>query len=431
MRVVQAAACAGPWSNPSRGGHAVNFKSALAELIARGEYAPMQAISVQSAQGNYDIDVGDALLQSVGAVIAQKIPKARVAALVVDQAIEHTWAREVASSLQAAGLRVIMHVVHASEENKSIAQVEKIWRFLIAQRVQRSDVLCAMGGGIVGDMAAFAASTYMRGIATVMIPTTLLAMVDAAIGGKTAVNLPISSDALDATLSKNLSTNLPTNLPTNSSPNLAKNMAGTICAPAWVVSDVRTLTTLSAREFRCGLAECVKHALLADESMLSWLETHREGLRAMDPARLVELVHRSVSVKAAIVSRDEHEQGERAHLNLGHTFAHAIESLLHDQVHHGEAVSIGLVAMAAASQAAGWWPNADKFQISKRLDDLGLPVRMPASVDREQLKNAMKLDKKGQSGAIRLVLLKGLGRPGVLDAASEHVIKAGLDAIGA
>ena len=395
----------------------------------------MQAISVQSTQGNYDIYVGDALLQSVGMVIAQKIPKARVAVLVVDQAIEHTWAREVAASLQAAGLRVVTHVVHASEDNKSIAQVEKVWRFLLAERVQRSDVLCAMGGGIVGDMAAFAASTYMRGIATVMIPTTLLAMVDAAIGGKTAVNLPMSSDASDASVNSGAATNssqsLPTNLSNNLTNNLAKNMAGTICAPAWVVSDVRTLTTLSTREFRCGLAECVKHALLADESMLSWLETHREGLRAMDPARLVELVHRSVSVKAAIVSRDEREQGERAHLNLGHTFAHAIESLLHDQVHHGEAVSIGLVAMAAASQAAGWWPDADKFQISKRLSDLGLPVRMPTKVDREQLKNAMKLDKKGQSGAIRLVLLKGLGRPGVLDAASEQVINAGLDAIGA
>ena len=410
-------------------------KFALAEFIARGEYAPMQAISVQSAHGNYDIQVGDALLQSVGTVIAQKIPKARVAVLVLDQAIEHTWAREVAASLQAAGLRVVTHVVHASEDNKSIAQVEKVWRLLLAERVQRSDVLCAMGGGIVGDMAAFAASTYMRGIATVMIPTTLLAMVDAAIGGKTAVNLPMSSDASDASMNsaaaKKSSQSLPTNLSNNLTNNLAKNMAGTICAPAWVVSDVRTLTTLSTREFRCGLAECVKHALLADESMLSWLETHREGLRAMDPARLVELVHRSVSVKAAIVSRDEREQGERAHLNLGHTFAHAIESLLHDQVHHGEAVSIGLVAMAAASQAEGWWPDADKFQISKRLSDLGLPIRMPAKVDREQLKNAMKLDKKGQSGAVRLVLLKGLGRPGVLDAASEQVINAGLDAIGA
>ena len=399
----------------------------------------MQAISVQSAQGQYDIHVGDALLQGVGAGIVKKIPKARVAMLVVDHAVEQTWAREVAASLEAAGLRVVTHVVVASEDNKSIAQVEKVWRCLLAERVQRSDVLCAMGGGIVGDMAAFAASTYMRGIATVMIPTTLLAMVDAAIGGKSAVNLPLTSEAPDASVNSGAAKNSPQSLPTNVSNNvnnnlsnnLAKNMAGTICAPAWVVSDVRTLTTLSAREFRCGLAECVKHALLADESMLSWLETHREGLRAMDPARLVELVHRSVSVKAAIVSRDEHEQGERAHLNLGHTFAHAIESLMHDQVHHGEAVSIGLVAMAAASQAAGWWPNADKFQISKRLDDLGLPVRMPASVDREQLKNAMKLDKKGQSGAIRLVLLKGLGRPGVLDAASEHVINAGLDAIGA
>ena len=395
----------------------------------------MQVISVQSAQCNYDIHVGDALLQSVGKVIAQKIPKARVAVLVVDQSIAQTWAQEVVASLQDAGLSVVQHIVKASEENKSMAEVEKLWRCLLAARVQRSDVLCAMGGGIVGDMAAFAASTYMRGIATVMIPTTLLAMVDAAIGGKTAVNLPMSSDASDASMNsaaaKKSSQSLPTNLSNNLTNNLAKNMAGTICAPAWVVSDVRTLTTLSTREFRCGLAECVKHALLADESMLSWLETHREGLRAMDPARLVELVHRSVSVKAAIVSRDEREQGERAHLNLGHTFAHAIESLLHDQVHHGEAVSIGLVAMAAASQAAGWWPDADKFQISKRLSDLGLRVRMPAKVDREQLKNAMKLDKKGQSGAIRLVLLKGLGRPGVLDAASEHVINAGLDAIGA
>ena len=407
----------------------------------------MQAISVQSAQGQYDIHVGDALLQGVGAGIVKKIPKARVAMLVVDHAVEQTWAREVAASLEAAGLRVVTHVVVASEDNKSIAQVEKVWRCMLAERVQRSDVLCAMGGGIVGDMAAFAASTYMRGIATVMIPTTLLAMVDAAIGGKSAVNLPMASDAPDASvnsggaknspqslptnLTNNVNNNLTKNVNNNLSNNLAKNMAGTICAPAWVVSDVRTLSTLSTREFRCGLAECVKHALLADEPMLSWLEKHREGLRAMDPARLVELVHRSASVKAAIVSRDEQEHGERAHLNLGHTFAHAIESLLHDQVHHGEAVSIGLVAMAAASQAAGWWPDADKFQLSKRLADLGLPIKVPTAVDRTQLKNAMKVDKKGQSGAIRLVLLKGLGRPGVLDAASEHVIHAGLDAIGA
>jgi len=407
----------------------------------------MQAISVQSAQGQYDIHVGDALLQGVGAGIVKKIPKARVAVLVMDQSIAQTWAREVAASLEAAGLRVVTHVVVASEDNKSIAQVEKVWRCMLAERVQRSDVLCAMGGGIVGDMAAFAASTYMRGIATVMIPTTLLAMVDAAIGGKTAVNLPLASDAPDVSVnsgaaknssqilptnvSNNVNNNLTNNVNNNLSNNLAKNMAGTICAPAWVVSDVRTLSTLSTREFRCGLAECVKHALLADEPMLSWLEKHREGLRAMDPARLVELVHRSASVKAAIVSRDENEQGERAHLNLGHTFAHAIESLLHDQVHHGEAVSIGLVAMAAASQAAGWWPDADKFQLSKRLADLGLPIKVPTAVDRNQLKNAMKLDKKGQSGAVRLVLLKGLGRPGVLDAASEHVIHAGLDAIGA
>ena len=399
----------------------------------------MQAISVQSAQGQYDIHVGDALLQGVGAGIVKKIPKARVAMLVVDHAVEQTWAREVAASLEAAGLRVVTHVVVASEDNKSIAQVGKIWRCLLAERVQRSDVLCAMGGGIVGDMAAFAASTYMRGIATVMIPTTLLAMVDAAIGGKSAVNLPLASEALDASVNSGAVKNSPRSLPTNVSNNvnnnltnnLAKNMAGTICAPAWVVSDIRTLTTLSSREFRCGLAECFKHALLADEAMLSWFETHRQGLRAMDPARLAELVHRSASVKAAIVSRDEREQGERAHLNLGHTFAHAIESLLHDQVHHGEAVSIGLVAMAAASQAAGWWPEADKFQISKRLADLGLPIKVPTAVDRTQLKNAMKLDKKGQSGAVRLVLLKGVARPGVLDAASEQVIHAGLDAIGA
>ena len=169
----------------------------------------MQAISVQSAQGQYDIHVGDALLQGVGAGIVKKIPKARVALLVVDHAVEQTWAREVAASLEAAGLRVVTHVVVASEDNKSIAQVEKVWRCMLAERVQRSDVLCAMGGGIVGDMAAFAASTYMRGIATVMIPTTLLAMVDAAIGGKSAVNLPMASDAPDASVNSGGAKNSP------------------------------------------------------------------------------------------------------------------------------------------------------------------------------------------------------------------------------
>ncbi|MCE9620333.1 MAG: 3-dehydroquinate synthase [Planctomycetes bacterium] len=367
----------------------------------------MNVIPVQSLHGSYDIQVGDALLQNVGSEIARQFPKARTVALVADQAVAQTWAREVASSIESAGLRVASHAVKASEENKSIAAVESLWKFVLAERVQRSDVLVAMGGGIVGDMAAFAAATYMRGLSTVMIPTTLLAMVDAAIGGKTAVNLPMAGGQL------------------------AKNLAGTFTAPAWVVSDVRTLSTLPDREFRCGLAECVKHGLLADQGMLDWLANHQAGLLAKDPARLVELVQRSASVKAAIVSRDEHERGERAHLNLGHTFAHAIESLLHDEIHHGEAVSIGLVAMAAASQAAGWWKDAESFQLSQRLAQLGLPVRLPKPIDRAKVKAAMNLDKKGESGEIRLVLLRGPGKPGVLQAASDAVIDAGLAAIGA
>ncbi len=367
----------------------------------------MQVIPVHGELGRYDVHVGESLLQGLGEGLVRCRPSARIAVLAFDQAIEATWAAEAASSLEAAGLRVVRHPVRADEANKSIAEVERLWRRMAQERVQRSDALCALGGGIVGDMAAFAAATYQRGIATVMVPTTLLAMVDAAIGGKTAVNLAIPGGGL------------------------VKNLAGSFTAPIWVLADVRTLSTLPPREFRCGLAECVKHALLADPALLDWIASSLALLESGDAAPRVELVCRSARVKAAIVSRDERESGERAHLNLGHTFGHAIESILHQELHHGEAVAIGLVAMAAASEAAGWWPGAGRFDLPGRLRALRLPVRLPKPVDREAVKAAMRLDKKGKSGETHLVLLRGPGHPGVLPAASPQVVDAGLGAIGA
>jgi 3-dehydroquinate synthase len=266
-----------------------------------------------------------------------------------------------------------------------MVSVERVWAAMLQAGMQRGDALVALGGGVVGDLAGFAAATFLRGIPLIMAPTTLLAMVDASIGGKTAVNL---------------------RLPTGG---LGKNLAGAFHAPAWVLCDVDTLATLSDRDFRCGMAECIKHALIADPSMLPWMRGACASILARESATLEELVRRSAAIKAAVVSRDEFERGERAHLNLGHTFGHALEAVLHDRLRHGEAVAIGLVAAIAASKAAGWWPEAD-----------------PDDVDA-----AMGFDKKGSGGRRRLVLLRGLGQPGVLDDATDAVVDAGWSAVGA
>ncbi|MGA1266096.1 MAG: 3-dehydroquinate synthase [Phycisphaerales bacterium] len=350
--------------------------------------------------------VGRGTLDELGSLVKHAVPRARHVMLAVDANVRSPWGAAASRSLAASGLQVHQHEIAASEPGKSMQAVQSLWKAMLAEGMQRADVLVAMGGGIVGDLAGFAAATYLRGIDWIAVPTTLLAMVDASIGGKTAVNVPLPAGGL------------------------GKNMVGAFHAPVRIVADVRTLTTLPARERSAGMAECLKHGMLADPGLVDWIRAHVGSLAALDLPSLETLVCRSAAIKSAIVARDPLEKGERAHLNLGHTFAHAMESVLHDRLNHGEAVGLGLLAAVSASRAAGWWPQADPEPLRQLLAQLGLPTRLPATVDRGALLHAMGFDKKSEGGRLRLILLRGPGQPGVLADPPEDVVAEGWQAIG-
>jgi len=401
---------------------------ALAVVNALGEDARMNDPRVQGSQslhamqGEYVIAVRRNGLAQLGAGVRRVAPNAQCVMLAMDASVATPWGEQAADSLRASGLRVESISLQAIEAHKSIEEVGRIWSAMLAAKMQRTDVLVALGGGIIGDIAGFAAATFLRGIPLVMAPTTLLAMVDAAIGGKTAVNLPLPQTD-DARV-------VPSGQDDRGQRMLGKNLAGAFHAPAWVLCDVETLTSLSDRDYRCGLAESIKHGLLCDPSLLEWISGHREKILARDLDTVSTLVQRSAAIKAAIVSRDMFERGERAHLNLGHTFAHALETLLHDQLRHGEAVAIGLVAAVAASKAAGWWQDADPVAFAKRLAELGLPTQVAQSINKAKLLEIMGFDKKSEGGRQRVVLLRGLGQPDVLVDPGAEVVAAGWSAVG-
>jgi 3-dehydroquinate synthase len=267
--------------------------------------------------------------------------------------------------------------------------IQDIWSAMLSYGCDRTVPLVSVGGGLVGDVGGFAAATFMRGVPVIQVPTTLLAMVDASIGGKTGINLPIElSDGQVV---------------------LGKNLAGSFWQPVLVVADVDTLHTLDDRQLRCGLAECVKHTMLGNEKLLTWIEQHLDAIFARDADTLVELVSECASIKANVVAQDERESGCRALLNLGHTFAHAIEPLHELSLCHGEAVSIGLCASVFCAEAAGLVDAEYVDRIRRVLTNIGLPIRLPISVQIEELVSIMQKDKKTVNTVIRLVLPTGNG----------------------
>ncbi len=300
-------------------------------------------------------------------------------------------------------------VLEATERAKAMPGVERVWDDLMAAGVDRRGLLVAIGGGIVCDLAGFAAASWMRGIELVLVPTTLLSMVDASLGGKTGVNRPRP----DGTL--------------------LKNMVGAFWPARLVIADTDTLATLGDREYRAGLAECLKHGLIEGEETLAALAADLPGVVARDPEVLPRFVARSVGVKAGIVARDFRESGDRALLNLGHTFAHAIESQAGWGLLHGEAVGIGLVAAAAASVRANMADASLVDRVRGLVAGAGLPTRLPggAAEDSVQvaLRAAMQLDKKVDAGRLRLVLLRGPGAVEVSVVADPAVVDAGWSAI--
>jgi len=283
----------------------------------------------------------------------------------------------------------------AGEAHKTLDSAAKIFAALAELKASRDATILALGGGVIGDLAGFAAACWMRGIACVQMPTTLLAMVDSSVGGKTGVDLP-----------------------------QGKNLVGAFHQPRAVIADTYTLETLPDRELRAGFAEVIKYAALGDAAFFAWLEANADALLASDPDVLAECIAHCCTQKAGIVARDETERGERALLNFGHTFGHALETVCgYGNLRHGEAVAIGMCLAAELSAQTGMSPATDTQRLRALLNRFGLPTAIPVGANAEALLAAMKLDKKNASGRLRLILWHGVGRVEIAEGVDEGAIR--------
>lgn len=340
----------------------------------------------------YEVIVGRGLLASLGSRIA---PLARGrAAVVTDETVAALHGPSALSALEAAGLRARLLTVPPGEGSKSFAELERVLDRLAAFGLDRTDLVIALGGGVVGDLAGLAAALYMRGIDFVQVPTTLLAQVDSSVGGKTAIDTP-----------------------------RGKNLVGAFHQPRLVVADIDLLSTLPERQVRSGWAEVLKHGLICDVAFFDWLAGEGAAGASGDPAALERAVVRSVQIKSAIVGEDEKEAGRRALLNLGHTFGHALEAELdfdETRLTHGEAVALGCVLAFRYSAAEGFCPTGDAERVVGAVAAAGLPTSLDqvGSFDADALLKRMAGDKKAEGGRLTLVLARGIG---------EAVVQKGVD----
>ena len=332
----------------------------------------MARIRVALAERSYDIDVGAGLIDEQSG-FARHVTGRKVA-VVSSSVVAGLYMGRMTATLRAAGASDVLEVVLPDgEEFKTWQTLNLVFDALLAAHCDRATTIVALGGGVVGDLAGFAAAVYQRGIAFIQVPTTLLSQVDSSVGGKTAVNHP-----------------------------LGKNMVGAFHQPVAVFADVATLDTLPPRELRAGLAEVIKHGIIRDPAFFTWLEANMPRLLARDPHALTHAVVRSCEIKAEVVAADERETGLRAILNFGHTFGHAIESGLgYGQWVHGEAVAAGMVMAADLSSRAGMLAEVDSMRVRRLVCDAGLPVAGPASLSPDRYLDLMAIDKKASRGRIR------------------------------
>ncbi len=391
-----------------------------------------QRISIDIPSAPTSLWVGRGAIARLPTIFAaENIPLAERCVLLVSDANVASHAARVRATLLAAGARVSCVELVASESDKSMRAVETVWNALLEAGATRGALLVALGGGLIGDVAGFAAASYLRGIDLVQIPTTLLAMVDASIGGKTGINLTLPRGGL------------------------GKNLAGAFWQPRVTVADSDTLTTLGQRELRAGLAECVKHAVIAGGALWTQLEadatslahagvvaneisnggsTSAEHLAAHFAAHLDaldRLIPASAQVKAHIVARDPHERSERALLNLGHTFGHAIETIPELKLNHGEAVAIGLVAALRTAVELHMLDHHDEARVKALLVACGLPIALREPVSAAEIRRRMGFDKKNDGSTLRLILPRALGRVEIVTDPSSAAVSAGLAGIGA
>lgn len=345
----------------------------------------METLMVALGERAYPIHVGRALF-SRSDLLRPFLRQPKVA-VVTNTTVAVLYLRPLLEALRHAGIEAIEIVLPDGEQFKDWQTLNSIFDLLLRHHCERSTTLIALGGGVIGDMTGFAAACFQRGVAFIQIPTTLLAQVDSSVGGKTAINHP-----------------------------LGKNMIGAFHQPALVLADTDTLNTLPARELRAGLAEVIKYGLIRDLAFFEWLEANLDALLLLETDALIEAVCRSCRNKAEVVVADEKERGERALLNLGHTFGHAIETGLgYGQWLHGEAIAAGTLMAAQLSVQIGWLSQPELARTECLFRRAGLPVRGPAlAVD--SYVDLMRHDKKVTGGKLRLVLLQRIGRAVVTDA---------------
>jgi len=346
-------------------------------------------VEVALGERGYDIVIGRDVLQSLGARIAALRPGARTA-IVTDRTVATYWLEKTESSLAQAGIPAARIVVEEGEGSKTYAGLQQVSEALIAARIERNDLVIALGGGVVGDLAGFAASILRRGVDFVQVPTSLLAQVDSSVGGKTGINSP-----------------------------QGKNLLGAFHQPVLVIADTAVLDTLSPRQFRAGYAEVAKYGALGDEAFFAWLEANHADVFRGGAAR-EHAIATSCRAKAAIVARDERETGDRALLNLGHTFGHALEAAtgFSDRLFHGEGVAVGMVLAAQFSARIGMIAPSAAARLEHHLAEVGLPTHLQDIAgfaqeglgDADSLMTLMAQDKKVKRGRLTFILLEAIGR---------------------
>jgi 3-dehydroquinate synthase len=357
-----------------------------------------QVVTVNLQGARYDITVRQGLLAEVGTLVSQ-LTRTRRAGIVTDSEVGPRYARTVADSLKKAGIEPIIATILAGEDHKTLADVAPVYDALLSARIERSTPVLALGGGVTGDMTGFVAATVLRGVPFVQIPTTLLAMVDASVGGKTGINHAVG-----------------------------KNLIGAFHQPIAVLIDPEVLRTLPPRELRGGLAECIKHDIIRDAEGFARLERDVDRALALDLDYLTDLIAHNVSIKARIVEADPFEHGERAHLNFGHTFGHAIETVSRYEYSHGECVALGMVAASRTAVDLGMLDADSCRRIVEVIRKCGLPTS-GLKLATKDVVDAMIFDKKVRGGKVRFVLPDRIGHVLIRDEISGEKVAAAVESL--
>ena len=350
-----------------------------------------RTLEVGLGERSYPIHIGSGTIARAGDVLVRE--GAHRAVVVTNEAVAAHWLAPLRASLDAHGVASDVVTIPDGESHKNFVTLESVVTRLLELKAERKTMIVALGGGIVGDVAGFAAAVYQRGMPFVQVPTTLLAQVDSSVGGKTGINHP-----------------------------LGKNMIGAFYQPRAVLIDTQCLSTLPEREVAAGLAEVIKYGAIRDAAFFAWLEGNADALVAREPAALMHAIHESCRIKAAIVAADEREEGERALLNFGHTFGHAIENGVgYGEWLHGEAVASGMVVAARVSQRLGRIARQDADRLQALVARAGLPVNVPA-LGFDRWKSLLARDKKVALGTVRYVLLDAIGKAVIVAGLPDDVL---------